>query len=148
MKTRDSDTGADADAEAWVERIRERVRSLPAARREPSVPASLADPGFDLTTLHATSEVRHPALGSHRKLFGPVILVFKRLLLRLLAPSLEPQAEHNAAATRLLTHYALRLERLEQRLEGLSRRIGSLEAAGEAAEPAAGAPAASPVEPP
>ncbi len=107
----------DADAEAVMGRVRARLENLPATEAGPEVPASLADPLPDLATLHATSDVQRPALGSHRKLFGPLILAVKRLLLRLLAPSLELQARHNAATTRQLTHCTLRLERLERQLE-------------------------------
>ncbi len=115
--------GADeVDASELMERIREHLRSNPAAKAGPEVPQCLADPRQDLATLHETSDVLHPELRSHRRFFGWLVLAAKRLLLRLLTPSLELQERHNAATTRLLAHAALRLERLEKQVEDLEAR--------------------------
>lgn len=113
-------TGAEeVDAGELMEGIREHLRSSPAAQAGPEVPPSLADPRQDLATLHGASDVLHPELRSHRRFFGGLVLAAKRLLLRLLTPSLELQARHNAATTRLLAHAMLRLERLEKQVESL-----------------------------
>ena len=123
VRERKETPDADVDVAALMERVRERIGPPSAAERDLAVPASLADPRGDLATLHETSDVRRPTLGSHRKIFGPAVLVVKRLLLRFLAPSLDLQARHNTATTRLLTHVAARLESLERRVEDLSSRL-------------------------
>ncbi len=112
----------EADADELMERIREHLRSSPAAQAGPEVPRCLADPRQDLATLHEASDVLRPELCSHRRRFGWLVLAAKRLLLRFLTPSLELQARHNAATTRLLAHCALRLERLEKQVESLNAR--------------------------
>ena len=67
---------------------------------------------------------------SHRGVWGRLVIFVKRLLLKFLTPSLELQTRHNAATTRLLTHFALRLERLERQIETLSSRVADLEDGG------------------
>lgn len=115
----DVDVEVDVDVDVLMQRIRERA----APDGDAGVPPALADPEPDLATLHQTSDVESPGLASHRRIFGPAVLFVKRLLLRFLKPSLESQARHNAATTRLLTHNARRLESLERRVAELSARL-------------------------
>ena len=120
----------DVDVDALMERIREQLHSSSAPEIGSEVPESLADPRPDLATLHETSDVLRPALSSHRRHLGRAVLFVKRLLLKFLTPSLELQTRHNVATTRLLTHFALRVESLEQQVEALAARVADLEDGG------------------
>ncbi len=97
----------DGASEIDVERIRQRIRdNLRRRREESSVPDAGLPPlnarvAADVAALHDTAD--DAPLTSHRRLLGPLVVLAKKLLRALLAPTLRRQAEYNRANARVVS---------------------------------------------
>lgn len=88
-------------------RIEERLSPVPVPPEPSASPPPPPAPGGecvprDLSILHEAFDIGQTPLKSHRKLFGWVVVFFKRLVRQLMMPVLERQVAYNAAAARLL----------------------------------------------
>jgi SAM-dependent methyltransferase len=73
----------------------------------------------DLASLHRISAVAKVHFTSHRKMLGPVVILLKQGLRKLLAPLLDRQAGYNAANTRLLFDVYRQIDVLRRRIDTL-----------------------------
>jgi SAM-dependent methyltransferase len=88
-------------------RIEERLSPVPVPSEPSAPPPPPPAPGGecvsqDLSILHEAFDIGQAPLKSHRKLFGWVVVLFKKLVRQLMMPVLERQVAYNAATVRLL----------------------------------------------
>ena len=76
-----------------------------------------------LTSLQHSSDIYHIQFVSHRRVFGPLVVLAKKVARQLLTPILERQLAHNAANTQLTTHLYKQVTTLQERIEELSGEI-------------------------
>src|ERR1700752_4826299 len=76
-----------------------------------------------LTSLQHSSDIYHIQFTSHRKVFGPFVVLVKKVVRQLLTPILERQLAYNAANTRLATHLGTQVTTLQERTEELTAEI-------------------------
>jgi 2-polyprenyl-3-methyl-5-hydroxy-6-metoxy-1,4-benzoquinol methylase len=76
-----------------------------------------------LTSLQHSSDIYHIQFTSHRKVFGPLVVLAKKVARQLLTPILERQLAYNAANTQLTTHLYKQVTTLQERTEELSVEI-------------------------
>jgi SAM-dependent methyltransferase len=91
---------------------------LPNPQRPPAVsataPSSNGLVAAELTSLQSTQDVCHFRLTSHRKFVGPFIVFAKKVVRKLLTPSLERQSWYNAANLRLALHLSEHAEAIQK----------------------------------
>src|SRR5262245_31635685 len=76
-----------------------------------------------LTSLQLGSDIYHIQFTSHRKVFGPLVILAKKVARQLLTPLLERQLAYNATNTRLATHLCEQVTTLQERTEELTAEI-------------------------
>ena len=76
-----------------------------------------------LTSLQLGSDIYHIQFTSHRKVFGPLVILAKKVARQLLMPILERQLDYNAVNTRLATHLCEQVTTLRERTEELTAEI-------------------------
>jgi O-antigen chain-terminating methyltransferase len=74
----------------------------------------------ELSSLQSSREIRYFRLTSHRKFLGSFVLLAKKVVRKLLTPSLERQSRYNAANIRLAAHLWEHAEALQK----ISRELG------------------------
>jgi 2-polyprenyl-3-methyl-5-hydroxy-6-metoxy-1,4-benzoquinol methylase len=85
-----------------VEEVNAPQRTSSAQRQAPVSPAKGAQGTADLALLLQGSDLTHIAFTSHRRWLGPLVVLAKKGLSRLLTPILERQTAYNAANARLI----------------------------------------------
>lgn len=105
------------DVEQLLSRIRDDIaRRGSAADSSPSRGlSSLDEVSADLVKLRSVSDVENVPLTSHRPLVGAVVVALKRLVRKLLAPSLRAQASFNATTLDLMAQTNDAIEALDRR---------------------------------
>jgi 2-polyprenyl-3-methyl-5-hydroxy-6-metoxy-1,4-benzoquinol methylase len=91
--------------------------SFPAAPTETPSDSTIANA---LTSLQHSSDIYHIQFTSHRKVFGPLVVLAKKVARQLLTPILERQLAYNAANTRLITHLSKQVTTLQKRTDELA----------------------------
>jgi hypothetical protein len=76
-----------------------------------------------LTSLQHSSNIYHIQFTSHRKVFGPLIVLAKKVVRQLLTPILERQWAYNAANARLATHLCKQVTTLQKITEEMAGQI-------------------------
>jgi SAM-dependent methyltransferase len=113
--------------DALTAQIRE---SLPNPQCPPAVSTiPLSSNGLvaaELTSLQTSQDIAHFHLTSHRKFLGPFILLAKKVLRKLLTPSLERQSAYNAANSHLVVHLWGHAEGLQKISNELREQLGEL----------------------
>jgi len=132
-------TGQEFDVEQLMQRIRENVRRRrdtedDSASRH-AVPLTGHDQAeADLDHLSSAYDVQNVRLVSHRLLIGSFVVAVKRLLRKLLTPTLERQVAYNAANARVTVHLGEWIRMLDRRqaqgLQAANDRIQALEGDG------------------
>jgi 2-polyprenyl-3-methyl-5-hydroxy-6-metoxy-1,4-benzoquinol methylase len=92
----------------------------------PAAPASIPSDSTvanALTSLQHSSDIYHIQFTSHRKAFGPLVVLAKKVVRQLLTPILERQLAYNAANTRLATHLSNQVATLQKLTEELAGEI-------------------------
>ena len=95
-------------------------QSDPASVQRASLEASIAP---DVDTIQSTYDITQAQFTSQRRFLGPVLILIKRLLRRLLIPVLSRQAGWNAAQTRLVTFLKYWVLELFQQSAALRREL-------------------------
>jgi SAM-dependent methyltransferase len=114
-----------------VDEIMAQIRAnLPNPPRTPAAsattPSSNGLMAADLTSLQSSQDVCHFRVTSHRKFVGPFIVFAKKVVRKLLTPSLERQSDYNAANRRLALHLWEHAEALQKISNELAEQIGGV----------------------
>jgi hypothetical protein len=80
----------------------------------------------DAGHLHRAHDLRRQPIESDRRLIGPLMVRFKRTLLRLLHPLPEVQSNWNAANARMVTFLLLQVTAQARSIESLERQVAEL----------------------
>src|SRR5919109_2856741 len=116
--------GQSIEVEERVGQIRKSLQKAP--EFFPAAPASTPSESTvanALTSLQHSSDVYHIQFTSHRKVFGPLVVLAKKLVRQLLTPILERQLAYNAANTRLATHLCKQVTTLQKMTAELAGEI-------------------------
>ena len=116
--------GQSIEVEEHMEQISKSLQKPP--EYFPATPARAALDStvvYALTSLQDSSDIYHIQFTSHRKVFGPLVVLAKKVARQLLTPILERQLAYNAANTLLATHLCNQVTTLQQRTEELTGEI-------------------------
>jgi len=123
------------DEKLILERIRERLRTLPPGLLPPLSPRTPAPPDtapeaieVDLDALSKAEDVYDQPLRSQRRLLAPAVGLANRVARKLLKPSLERQVSYNAANERLVRVLVAQVEALRRTQAAVSERCDALQA--------------------
>ena len=112
------------NVDALMAQIRE---DLPKQPHTPAVGATTPmSNGFvtaELSSLQSNREIRYFHLTSHRQFLGSFVLLAKKVVRKLLTPSLERQSAYNAANMRLTGHLCERAEDLQKISQELTAQL-------------------------
>ena len=111
-----------------VDELMAQIReNLPNQQRTPAVgattPLSNGLVAAELSSLQSSREIRYFHLTSHRKFLGAFVLLAKKVVRKLLTPSLERQSGYNAANIRLAAHLWEHAEVLQKISQELGEQI-------------------------
>jgi O-antigen chain-terminating methyltransferase len=120
----------DVDVQQIMERIRDDIRqrrgadaSVPAASAAP--PAGNGHVAAGSALLHSLHDIQAISFESHRRLLGPVVVLLKRILRKLLTPILDRQVAYNAAAAAAIGRLDRRLNQERLAMERRLRELGT-----------------------
>jgi 2-polyprenyl-3-methyl-5-hydroxy-6-metoxy-1,4-benzoquinol methylase len=116
--------GQSIEGEEHVGRIRKSLQKAP--EFFPAAPASSPSDSTvanALISLQQNFNIYHIQYTSHRKVFGPLVVLAKKMLRQLLTPTLKRQLAYNAANTRLATHLYEQVTTLQKMTEELAREL-------------------------
>ena len=123
------------EEKAILERIRERLRSLPpglipplSSRPPPPEDASPDAAAIDLETMRRTKDVYDQPFRSQIRPLASAFALANRMARKLLKPSLERQVSYNAATERLVRALIREMEGLQRSQAALVQRCESLQA--------------------
>jgi 2-polyprenyl-3-methyl-5-hydroxy-6-metoxy-1,4-benzoquinol methylase len=114
-----------------VDELMAQIReNFPNQQRTPAVdtttPLSNGLVAAELSSLQSSREIRYFHLTSHRKLLGSFVLLAKKVVRKLLTPSLERQSAYNAANIRLTAYLWEHAEASQKNSQELAQQIKEL----------------------